>query len=220
MFWRYKKRDATVVLWGDYAATAIYIGMHELNNDNFNIAELTSSGCPPFIGDYKPLPERPHCSAINAFVFQHIKMTRPDIIVLSAAPSYKADIPRRFSETIIKLKELGFDKILIVGPPPYWPRPLPQIQLEDYFYGHPRVFSNKLRMPASEYEWQYNLDHNLKISVEMTGSLYVSALSSFCSDDGLCTTLIDNEPVSWDQFHFTEKSSALVARRIFTALIK
>jgi peptidoglycan/LPS O-acetylase OafA/YrhL len=215
-----KNATQRLVLWGDSAATAIYVGMHKLNNGKFDIAELTSSGCPPFIGDYKPLAERPHCSAINSFVFRYIQTNQPDIVVLTAAPSYQTDIPKRFSGTITKLKELGISKILVVGPPPYWSRSLPQIQLQNYFYGHPRVFSDKLRMPASEFEWQYKLDRNLGVSVKMASGLYVSALSAFCSDDGLCTTLIDNEPVSWDQFHFTERSSALVAERVFAALAK
>ena len=56
-----------MVLWGDSTAASLYPGLRGLNNGAFDIAQLTASGCPPFIDDYVPLAERPNCAEINAF---------------------------------------------------------------------------------------------------------------------------------------------------------
>ena len=207
-----------IVLWGDSAATALYPGMHSLNDGSFNIAELTSSGCPPFIGDYQPQAERPHCRAINAYVWRYIQSDSPDIVILAAAPSYQTDIPKRMSETVAQLHDIGIRTVIVVGPPPSWPRALPEIILRNYFYSFPRTLSERLKLPLPQRISMSALDSGLKEAVRKNGAMYVSVFNRLCSTEGFCTTLINGTPVSFDQFHLTENSSALVARDIYRLL--
>jgi peptidoglycan/LPS O-acetylase OafA/YrhL len=204
-----------IVLWGDSSATALYLGLHSLNDGRFDIAELTASACPPFIDDYRPLAERPNCSAINAFVLNHIRAQPPDIVILSAAPNYDADIPAHMRNTIVALREIGVPTVMVVGPPPIWPYLLPETILRNYspLTGIPNI----LQLPSAERSHMAQLDSALRGVAADAGAFYVSAFGRLC-EDGLCTVMINGEPTVWDSFHLTLGGSTLVAGAIYEAI--
>jgi peptidoglycan/LPS O-acetylase OafA/YrhL len=203
-----------VVLWGDSSATALEPGLRQLNNGSFDIDELTASACPPFMGDYKPLSERPHCSDINAFAFDYIKKSKPDVVVISFAPNTETDIPKQTGVTIAALRAIGITTIVVVGPPPLWPKAFPETILREYKATHGMPSTIRLAEEAQPIE---DLDSEVKAAVATAGANYVSAYQQLCSDER-CTAMSNGEPVVWDRFHMTVSGSTIVARAIYGAL--
>jgi peptidoglycan/LPS O-acetylase OafA/YrhL len=203
-----------VVLWGDSSATALEPGLKLENNGNFYIDELTASACPPFIGDYKPLSERPHCSDVNAYALDYIKASKPDIVILSFAPNTETDIPRQTGVTIAALRGIGITTIVVVGPPPLWPKSFPETILREYKETHTVPQTIRLAEAARSIS---AIDHQVGLTTSAAGAIYVSAYRQLCVDE-MCEAMSDGEPTVWDRFHMTVSGSAIVARAIYRAL--
>jgi peptidoglycan/LPS O-acetylase OafA/YrhL len=206
------------VLWGDSAATAIYPGMKALADGSLNIAELTSSACPPFIEGYVPEANRPNCASINDFVFRYIEKSRPEAVILSSWPDYHVDYGRQYLGTISRLKALGVPTIVVVGPPPLWPEPLPRIILRSYFHQLARKLPDRVYLAPSALATTSQLESELSAAAKISGTIYVSAFQRLCNSDGACLAMMADEPSAWDAFHLTTGSSELVAKDIYEAL--
>jgi peptidoglycan/LPS O-acetylase OafA/YrhL len=207
-----------VLVWGDSAAAAIYPGLRSTNDGTFDLAQLTASGCPPFIEGYVQQASRPNCAAINDFIFKYIEKTRPSTIVLSSWPDYDIDYGKEFAGTIARLKATGAPTIVIVGPPPLWPEPLPRIILRNYFNGLRGQIPERVILQPAAFAKMAKLDAALAAAAKAAGVLYVSAFRKLCADNGSCLATIKGEPTAWDGFHLTAESSAMIARDIFSAL--
>jgi peptidoglycan/LPS O-acetylase OafA/YrhL len=210
--------STSAVLWGDSAATAIYPGMRALSDGSANIAELTSSGCPPFLDRSVSQAGRPNCASVNDWVFRYIERTRPEIVILSSWPDYRIDYGKEFLNTIGALKRLGVPTIVLVGPPPLWPEPLPRIILRNYFNGLVRRLPDRVSLTPAALAATSKLDLELTSAAKLSGALYVSAFQRLCTNEGACLAMVDGEPSAWDGFHLTTGSSKLVAKEILDAL--
>ena len=208
-----------VVLWGDSSATALYLGMHALADGRYDIALLSSSACPPFLADYQFFADRPNCPAINAYILQHIQETRPDVVVLSTAPTYQNDMAKQMGATIAALQTIGVKTIVLVGPLPSWPIALPALVLQTYFNDSLKAVPHRLELPQSERDAVSRLDAQFGSVAAAAGAIYVSPFGSLCTEQ-LCTVMIDGAPVAWDKFHLTVAGSAFVARDIYGKLGK
>jgi peptidoglycan/LPS O-acetylase OafA/YrhL len=206
------------ILWGDSGATALYPGLKAVNDGSLDIAELTASACPPFIVDYTPEASRPNCASINDFVFKYIEQTRPDIVILSSAPAYKTDVAAQFQRTISRVRAAGVPTIVVVGPPPIWPEPLPRMILRKYFNGLAGKIPDRLSLPPSALAAATTLDAAIGAVTKTSDALYVSAFHRLCTDDGACVAMINDEPSVWDGFHLTQGGSTLVAKDTFGVL--
>jgi peptidoglycan/LPS O-acetylase OafA/YrhL len=205
-----------MVLWGDSSAAALFPGLHQENARRFDIAELTSSGCPPYINGYDPSQKR-YCQEINSFVRQYIETNRPDTVILSTFPDYPEDIPEQMRGTVVSLRETGIKNIFVIGPPPYWPASLPEMILRNYLGKPLKEIPDELELPSAERASLERLDAQLDRVVSSSGGTYVSSYRRLCTD-GRCTVMVAGQPVAWDRFHFTLNGSALLARDIYSRL--
>jgi peptidoglycan/LPS O-acetylase OafA/YrhL len=215
-----------VVLWGDSAVTAIEPGLQFVGKGRFDIDELTTSNCPPFIGDYKPMADRPHCSAINRYALQYIRTSKPDIVILSFSPSYETDLPKQAKNTVDQLRTFFAGTLVVVGPPPLWPKAFPEILLQTYMASPSRGMQKSISMPAEVAQASETLDSTLGSAItgsapgggtEVAGTIYVSAFQQLCPSEK-CVAMVEGEPSTFDRFHITKGASAIVARAIYAAI--
>jgi peptidoglycan/LPS O-acetylase OafA/YrhL len=206
-----------VVLWGDSAATAIEPGLQQIGKGRLDIDELTTSNCPPFIGDYKPMADRPHCSAINQFAFAYIRTSRPDIVVISFSPSYDTDLPSQAANTVRELRKFFAGPLLVVGPPPLWPKAFPETLLNSYLASPSSGAPSFLAMPPDVAQASETLDDAVGQAVSAERAIYLSATRELCQH-GHCIAMAEGEPAILDRFHMTRGASAIVARAIYAAI--
>jgi hypothetical protein len=206
-----------VVLWGDSAATAIEPGLQQIGKGRLDIDELTTSNCPPFIGDYKPMADRPHCSAINQFAFDYIRTSRPDIVVISFSPSYDTDLPSQAANTVRELRKFFAGPLLVVGPPPLWPKAFPETLLNSYLASPSSGAPSFLAMPPDVAQASETLDETVGQAVSAERAIYLSATRQLCQH-GHCIAMAEGEPAILDRFHMTRGASAIVARAIYAAI--
>ena len=206
-----------VVLWGDSAVTAIEPGLQQIGKGRLDIDELTTSNCPPFIGDYKPMADRPHCSAINQFGFDYIRTSRPDIVIISFSPSYDTDLPSQAANTVRELRKFFAGPLLVVGPPPLWPKAFPETLLNSYLASPSSGAPRFLAMPPDVAQASETVDATVGHAVSSERALYLSATRQLCPH-GQCIAMPEGEPAIWDRFHMTRGASVIVARAIYAAI--
>lgn len=160
-----ESKKPLLLLWGDSHAAALYPGLKKLQEtNNFGIAQLTQSGCPP-IFDIPKLKFRANCNDINRRIFGQLPELKPDVILLAAAwihedyPMDDQDTIARLLKTITQIKQAAPQaKIIVVGPGPRWLTPMPAI------YRHALNFAHVLP-PA------YSLEHRDLDLVRMDGEM-------------------------------------------------
>jgi hypothetical protein len=207
-----------LLLWGDSAAAALYPGVESLNKGAYDIAQLTASVRPPFIEGYITLAIRPNRAATNDSIFKYIERTRPDAIIISSWPDYDINYRKDYAATIARLKAAGVYEIIIVGPPPLWPEPLPRLILRNHFNHLGRTIPDRVRVAPDAFAKIAKLNAELAAVAQLTDVLYVSAFRRLCSEDGACLAVLDGQPTAWDGFHLTTGASTLIVRDIFAVL--
>ncbi len=216
-FSSHKAGDRHVVLWGDSAATAIEPGLRQIGAGHLDIDELTTSNCPPFIGDYRPMADRPHCSAINKFAFGYIRTSRPDIVIISFSPSYDTDLPRQAANTVRELRKFFAGPLIVVGPPPLWPKAFPETLINSYLASPSSGVPRFLAMPPDVARASETLDQTIGQAVSSERALYLSATRQLCQRRQ-CIAMTEGEPAVSDRFHMTRGASVIVARAINAAI--
>jgi SGNH domain (fused to AT3 domains) len=207
-----------VLLWGDSHAAHLYSGMAAIQSSTaVDIAQWTLVGCPPTV---KPLAgdERTTCFARTVAETTKLSILRPDIIVVAGAWERYMELGQKpeaiieaLSETIRRLKELGFRRIVVFGPGPLWTTSLP-VDLLRYMV---RTRSNEI--PArlgrvSDDIW--SLDAAMAAQTAADNVQYVSVLNYFCDKTGCLTvgdrTQLRPDLLFRDRDHLTVTGSKLL----------
>jgi peptidoglycan/LPS O-acetylase OafA/YrhL len=206
-----------VLLWGDSHAAHLYSGMAAIQSSMaVDIAQWTMVGCPPSV---KPLPgEGPTCLARSVAETTKLAKLKPDTIVVAGAWERYLELGQKqqeiigsLSETVRRLKELGFQHIVVFGPGPLWTTSLPV----DLFRSMVRTRSNEIpeRLGrVSDAIW--NLDAAMAAQAAAENVQYVSVLNYFCDKTG-CRTVGDRtrsrpDLLYRDRDHLTVSGSKLL----------
>jgi peptidoglycan/LPS O-acetylase OafA/YrhL len=205
-----------IVIWGDSAASGLYPGLNALKGARFSVAEYTASACPPIFGSFTDRYDRPHCPAINEFVWRIIQQQRPDVVLLAAAPIYESD-NSRIVDTASRLKTLGVPTVVIAGPFPQWQEALPSLIIKAISNSAPTQSPTYLPLSAATWDRLSKLDATLKMRARASNVLYVSALNNLCSS-GACRATIGGVPITWDNSHLTDIGSRAMARAFYRRL--
>ncbi len=163
---------------------------------------------PPFIGNYKPMSDRPHCSAINQFAFDYIRTSSPDIVIISFSPSYDTDLPSQAANTVRQLRRFFAGPLLVVGPPPLWSKAFPETLLSSYLATRSPDALRFLAMPPDVAHASEKVDETVGKAVLAEGATYVSAAQQLCHERR-CVAMPEGEPAVWDRFHMTKGASSL-----------
>lgn len=213
-------RHPLLLIWGDSYGAALYPGLlHFAADRGYDVAEYTSSACPPLIG--YSLPERPFCQSVNEDVLTRIERLRPDVVILQATwghaePILREDLPR----TVARLKAMNVPKIVLMGSPPVWEGAGLSVNVLKYYRENGAVLPVRSFYRSMD-EWVRGRDALLETLSRELGIQYVSIRRIFCDDSG-CLTRIGpdgSELTAFDAGHLTVPASIFLASHILDTLL-
>jgi hypothetical protein len=180
-----------VLLWGDSHAGHLYPGLSLLHaNFNFDLAQWTSSACPPV--RQALAGEDGSCARRREKALSEMSQIMPDTVLLSAAwEMYLANgatesaILAAIVDDISWLKQIGVRRIVLFGPVPVW-----ETSSDIFTY----MLRNRLATIPSRLGGVSGdvrqLDHALATEAVAAQVEYVSVVDRFCNSNG-CLVLGD-----------------------------
>lgn len=203
----------TLVIWGDSYAAHLYSGIAKQSwAAKFKIVQVTASAC-------LPLPmtvsvDRPNCQSIQKSVRELLGKSKPQILVLAA--SWRGTGADSAQKLVRSLIQDGVGRVLVVGPIPYWPLPLPQTFFRDSLLKEDR-WSERSSIPDAYVSALTDTDQQYSAAISTTGASYVSLYDALCKGDN-CLALIPGwQAESLFQFdgeHLTADGSEWVAEHV------
>jgi peptidoglycan/LPS O-acetylase OafA/YrhL len=195
-------------LWGDSTAASLYPGLkHALQTEPFRLAHFAAPACMPI------LAAGSNCDPYNSAVFDFIKSSRPEIVLLHAVWGEHADLDK-LRETIAQLRAAGIPRIVILESVPVWKRPLPQSLLNFYRLRH--AIADRIATGMSGPE----SDQRMEAFSKTAGVEFVSARHVLCSSDG-CLTRVGpraTDVITTDIVHLSDSGSKFLIERIGRSL--
>jgi peptidoglycan/LPS O-acetylase OafA/YrhL len=183
----------SILIWGDSHAAALYAGIKKIRDagEPFRIIQLTASACPPVLG--MSVEQRPHCKAINDYVFAQIEALRPSVVVMGAFWSHYNGSPERplidvarLRRTIQHVRQLG-PQVILVGNVPVW-NVLPAKMVVDSWRKSKWLNKSFEHLDVRSMQMNDAL-RKLVTSLDVT---FVSPFEDFCSSEG-CSVFADEE---------------------------
>jgi peptidoglycan/LPS O-acetylase OafA/YrhL len=208
-----------ILYWGDSYAAAEYAGVEALRAEGgYDVAEYTSSACPPLMGFV--LPVRPFCKENNDFVMKQIAKLRPDVVVLHGTwLNAPADIEKGVAETVRQLKALQIRKIIFLGPPPRWNGIGLSANVVDYYYEHGlKIIPSRTKYRLVEED----VDEQMRQIAIKSDIPYISIQKILCNADGCLVRIGPNgqDLTAFDPGHVTLPGAIYVTRQILPELLK
>ena len=163
--------------------------------------------------------ERPACFSINNAILNQIRILEPDIVVLSAQWDNVGVDHRRVLDsdelvhTIKLVKAAGVKRVVVIGSAPFWTSALPGLLVDEIEHNPrnpvPHRLTRGLLAPHD--------DTLLKETAERAGAVYLPVFESLCDRSSCIATTGPtwSDVVAYDNAHFTEHGSVLVAHRIW-----
>lgn len=198
----------TVFLWGDSHAASLYPGLADKNEGRFNLGQYNIGGCPPIL-NFSNLTSDNECIRLNNLVFNRIRETKPDIVILGGYWSRYNDqetfnsIPDSlFNATIAELKALGVKEIVLVGNLPVFGTNQPAIAEKIVPLGKTRTY-NGFDENARVY------DKRMSVLAKENHIRFFSPIDTLCNDSGCLISLSAKtpEPLAMDYGHLTDAGS-------------
>lgn len=199
------------MIWGDSHAAALYGG---LNKTVSNLAQYTTSGCPPAL----PISEglRTNCNDVNSYTMKKIGDVTPSQLFLHANWYLynKEGITLNLTETIEAVRHASpGTEIVVVGGVPRWSPSLPTTLLQNKVV----LGNTEKRLPLPLMAKLREIDGQLEGIAISNNVRFVSALDLFCNQDK-CLALAkfdgDIQLTAWDKAHLTEAGATLLAKAI------
>lgn len=207
-----------LAIWGSSHGAHLYAGIDKQAwSKQFDIIQLTASACAPMPAATDPA--RPYCADIQKGIRAFLAKARPDVLLIAmdrvALGDGPADGPSltvaMLQAAIKSLRADGVGRVVIVGPVPEWPLPLPQIYFRDSLF-HKHLQEN-LAAPESPEQFAV-IDSGLRAAATDAGASYASLRDTMCQGDR-CYTKIPDWPVEalvqFDEGHLTSEASEWVA---------
>ena len=209
-----------ILLWGDSHAASLFPGMQMLQVEGHgprHLAQFTKARCPPVL---PPPPQASaRCEETNRHVLARIAAAPPDTVLLGGHWSFYVGATEAqtlqlgdLRRTVQALQELGVRRVIVMGHLPTWTAPLPRVLLTAWRQ-HGAVPERSLsaldpRAAAA--------DRGLRLALQGTGALFVSAMEALCDSAGCLVTQTRQGtayPMAHDESHLTVDGSAALMRR-------
>ena len=191
------------LLWGDSHAAHLRPGMQARYGGNTPFIQRAASGCPPLFDE--SFPDRPHCPAIQEYVWQEIETHRPERVTLAARWDFYDW--HKLGHTVKRLRALGVRHIDLVGPVPQWHNGLPRQAAIAYrgngFKALPERLSQGL-LPEP-----FAVDQAMAALAAQLAVNYLSPIQALCNGQGCLALNPDGEEAltTWDDAHLTQSGS-------------
>lgn len=209
-------RRPLVIVWGDSVAAALTPGLRDRQAiDNFGLGQITTAGCPPIRGF--SVEGRPFCQRNNDFALREIEKLKPEVVVLHSTWIYSGSKTADINATISALRALAIKKIVVIGPPPYWKRPLPDLVLKL------ASFSPIMPIRNAEFIDPYprDIDRQLEQVVRSLDVEYISLWKILCNESDCLVRVgpTGRDLTSFDTLHLTLAASKYVSDRIVRRIL-
>jgi len=202
----------SIMLWGDSHAFQLYYGLNEQLGYRFQLNQLTSSGCRPFIG-ISQNGDSINCQRSNEYAISKIKQAKPDTIIIAQKDMHdKTD----WSQLSGQLKKIGVKRVILVGPVPQWNQNLYRYIAKNYndISLAPQFINSKVQNKDI-----IQLDKYLKNKYKNDASIeYISLIDLLCTESQGCMAFIKGsdgeELTTFDYGHLGLKTSSFVSKFI------
>lgn len=184
------RSKSMVLIWGDSHGAMLYGALEEVSRaKGFSVAQFTSSSCPPVLNFDKA--QRPLCRRLNDATFQQIVRLRPETVIL--AHDWPQSVPEnslsKLPETVMRLRQAGVQRIVLVGPVPHWEGPLPVAVARHLRLANSASIPERMRYSLAGSIGQ--LDETLAETARTLSIGYVSSYRTFCNAEGCLVTVRD-----------------------------
>ena len=206
-FTKSSPKNKTLLLWGDSHTQTLYSGLNAELPKNFDILQITSSGCGASLNGQESKDN--FCAQSNWFAYNTIKKIKPDVVLIAQGTGHDLQSMLQISDT---LKADGVKKVIFAGPAPHWLKPLPNIIALKLWENTP-AFS-KYALDQNFNDLDKKLNSLFPKSSERT---YVSLIDNLCNSNGCAVFLGDDKKLgitSWDQGHITPIASQKLAKEV------
>ncbi|TXI45807.1 acyltransferase family protein [Methylophilus sp.] len=211
-----KNKKVGILLWGDSHAFQLYYGLHKSFGDKYQLNQLTSSGCRPFLENGGNL-ETLNCKLSNLKALNHIKILKPEMVIIA-----QKDLHDQTDWNLIAnwLQNIGVRKVVLIGPAPQWHQYLYRYLAKQYpdiksipKYLNKQVLNSDLIKVDEDLKHKYSKQTNIH---------YISLIDILCDELLGCMTFIDDgageELTTFDYGHLGLKASVFVSDAIFNSL--
>ncbi|WP_417204647.1 acyltransferase family protein [Acetoanaerobium sticklandii] len=223
-----ESKKPLIALWGDSYAAALYPGLKELQrSEDFGLAQLTSSSCPPFIDFKYDGYYRKNCDEVNEGVIKKLISVKPDLLILHTTwneVDYKKDrhtYLKYIRQTIEKLSQVLKDtKIVIIGPYPRWKTPQQECLINKYFN------SGEIITDKSKDCLRDSLFDNEKVLLDLVSAYknisYYSILDMYCSEQGcdFWSDISNNILITYDGGHINAETAIMSLKTLWPKINK
>lgn len=203
-----------LLVWGDSHAAALSIGLRVLRS---NVIQYTSNNCPPIYG--RDFVTAKYCGETNKYIIDEIRRLQPEIMIMHGYwHSYYGGRLSLLSDTISTIRKLSpKTKIVLIGGVPLWTGSLPLLMLK-----HGVLMEENVALRSPLYGELRKIDEHLKSVADQNGVVFVSALDSFCNEDGICRAVVplNGNPslAAFDYGHLTEAGAIHLASHVLAFL--
>jgi hypothetical protein len=211
-FERNRSYSNSVFIWGDSHAQHLYFGLKNYLPSTWQILQVATSACSPFI--YLESSTTNYCLQSNWFALKTISEIKPDVVIVAQAIGHNIDT---FNQIIEKLKSLGVKKIILVGSTPHWTSNLPKIIIT-------KLWGNTPRRTYKGVDQKVLSDNALlQEQFKQTDSeIFANVIDVFCNKEGCLTYLGDDKKTgitTIDYGHLTPLASEYLAKNLLVNLI-
>jgi peptidoglycan/LPS O-acetylase OafA/YrhL len=214
-----------LVLWGDSHAASLYPGLKALQDrrGGFRIAQFTASFCPPILN--VAFRQRPNCREFNSAVFSKLLALKPSTVLLMGHWRRYAVLEERekefdlgaLSQTIMRLKTAGVNRVVVIGCLPEWRIAQPKVSVSLWRQTGSIVARTNDYLSADS----SSVDRTVQQVAVSSGALFVSPLRALCDLDGCLLSAVNQGPLplAWDTAHLTNGGSEYLMRLIGDQLV-
>jgi peptidoglycan/LPS O-acetylase OafA/YrhL len=214
------RAPGSVWLWGDSHAAHLYPGL--LTSPalgKVEVGQLTTASCPPTMEAM--LGEGPGCEIARSLALKALAGPRPPkVVVLSAHWLHYARgagaTPDAIGAAIVAsarhIRKLGVERVVVVGPAPYWESDLAGLLLAEAKRNNVRHIPVRF---GGNPEALLELDRRLAKSMASAELPYFSVLNALCSDPAGC--MVRHERADASELFFFDGSHLSAAGALFVA---
>ena len=206
-FTKSSPKNKTLLLWGDSHTQTLYSGLNAELPKNFDILQVTSSGCGAGLNGQQSKDN--FCAQSNWFAYNTIKKIKPDVVLVAQGTGHDLQSMLQISDA---LKSEGVKKVIFVGPAPHWLKPLPNIVALKLWENTPAFTKYALDQNYNDLDKKLNL-----LFPKSSDQTYVSLIDNLCNSNGCAVYLSDDKKLgitSWDQGHITPIASQKLAKEV------
>lgn len=202
-----------IFLWGDSHAQHLAHGILQILDNKLTLAQVTTSGCRPSLTKQVQHDSfKEACDRSNEFAIKEIERLQPSIVILAQKDGH---LNTDWTTLASKLKTLGVEKIILIGPVPQWHPSLPIIMTRRHWGILPDYINDGLILSILDEDMALKKIYKNSSSID-----YVSMIDALCNNKKcLATVPQTNELTAIDYGHFSAENSVFTVSILLGSII-